>query len=77
MLRGGHQFSNGGLKKLEIGTFLGICSFQGLLGNNKDSPIFRKFWGQGYSYFNDENWAIFGLGTVQYFWEFRRSYTYS
>ena len=60
-----------GLKKLEIGTFLGICSFQGLLGNNEDSPIFTKFWGRGNSYFNGENWGIFGVGTVQYFGEYQ------
>ena len=46
---------------------LGICSFQGLLGNNEDSLIFPEFWGQINIYFNGENWGIFGVGIVQYF----------
>ena len=69
MLKGGHYFSKVGLKKLEIGSILGICSFQGLLGNNEDSLIFPKFWGQGNISFNGKNWGIFGVGTVQYFGE--------
>ena len=56
------------LKKLEIGTFLGICTFQGLFGNNEDFPIFPELWGRGNSYFNEENWGIFGVGTDQIFW---------
>ena len=63
------NFQKMAYKKLEKETFLGICSFQGLLGNNEDSLIFPEFWGRINIYFNGENWGIFGVGTVKYFGE--------
>mgnify|MGYP001496971611 CR=1 FL=1 len=54
---------------LEIESFFEFVFFGENSGNNRDSPIFPKFWGRGNKYLNGENWGIFEVGTAQYFGE--------